>query len=68
MKDFLFALEGYCDAYWKILSDDIKDTPGYIFSIVGGPASWKWKKHMILSQPTIKYEIVALATASKEMD
>lgn len=39
MKDFLFALEGYCDAYWKILSDDIKDTPGYIFSIVGGPAS-----------------------------
>lgn len=36
---FYIILEGYNDVYWNTLSDDSKETSGYIFNIVGGVVS-----------------------------
>uniref|UniRef100_A0A803PHL8 Retrovirus-related Pol polyprotein from transposon TNT 1-94 n=1 Tax=Cannabis sativa TaxID=3483 RepID=A0A803PHL8_CANSA len=54
------------DANWNTLFDDSKATNGYIFTIIGGAASWKFKRQTILAQSTMEPEIIALATASEE--
>nr|GEZ64076.1 retrotransposon-related protein [Tanacetum cinerariifolium] len=46
--------------------DESKATSGYIFSIAGGAITWKSKKQTILSQSSMEFEIIALATASEE--
>ena len=43
-QKFPVVLEGYNDVCWNTLSDDSKATSGYIFSIVGGAVSLKYKK------------------------
>ncbi|GKA96268.1 hypothetical protein Tco_0818363 [Tanacetum coccineum] len=63
---FPAVLEGYSDADWNSFSDDSKASSGYIFSIAGGAVSWKSKKQTILSQSSMKSEIITLATASEE--
>ncbi|GJV60868.1 hypothetical protein Tco_1466968 [Tanacetum coccineum] len=66
MRASLTAFEGYSDADWNSLSDDSEATSGYIFSIADGVVSWKFKKQTILSQSSMKSEIIVLATASEE--
>ncbi|KAL4025371.1 hypothetical protein IC575_013760 [Cucumis melo] len=63
---FSVVLEGYNDAYWNSLSDDLKATSGYIFNIAEGAVAWKSKKQTILAQSSMESEMIALAAASEE--
>lgn len=60
------VLEGYSRTDWNTLSDDYKAISGYIFSVASGVVSCKLKKHTILTLFMMKYEMIALATASEE--
>ena len=65
-QKFPTVLEKFSDADWNTISDDSKETSGYIFSIAGGVVSLKSKKQTILAQSTMESELIALATASEE--
>ena len=66
-QKFPIVLEGYNNADWNTLSDDSKETSGYIFSIVGGVISWKFKKQTILAQSTMESKTLALASSSSRL-
>ena len=67
-ESFLVVLEGYCDVDWNTLLDDSKATNGYIFSIIKGAISWRFKKQTILAQSIMEAEMIALTTTSEEAD
>ncbi|KAI5431118.1 hypothetical protein KIW84_035327 [Lathyrus oleraceus] len=63
---FSVILEAYNDVDWNTLSNDSKVTSGYVFNIAGEVLSWKSKKQIILAQPTMESEMIALVTTSEE--
>ena len=65
-QKFPLVLEGYNDADWNTISDDSKVISGYIFSIVDGSISLKYKKQTILAQSTMEAEVITLASDNEE--
>lgn len=65
-EKFPVVLEGYNDANWNTLSEDLKATSGYIFNKAGVAVLWKSKKQTILAQSTMESEMIALAIVSEE--
>ena len=47
----LVVLQGYSDANWISNVKDSKSQSGYVFTLGGGPVSWKSSKQTLLSYP-----------------
>jgi hypothetical protein len=61
-------LEGYSDSNWISNADEIKAMSGYVFTLGGGPISWKSCKQTILIRSTMEAELTALDTATVEAE
>ena len=62
------VLEGYCDANWIFVDDELYAMSGYAFLLGGGAVSWKSCKQTILMKSTMEAELTALDTASAEAE
>jgi hypothetical protein len=62
------VLEGYSDSNWISDADEIKTTSGYAFTIGGAAVSWRSHKQAILTKSTIEAELVALESATIELE
>ncbi|GJY91338.1 zinc finger, CCHC-type containing protein [Tanacetum coccineum] len=47
---------------------DSSSTSGWVFLLEGGTISWAFKKQTCITNSTMEYEFVALATAGKEAE
>ena len=56
----------YSDADWAGDVGDRKSTSGYVFSIAGGPVSWRSRKQNTVALSTAEAEYVALSSAAQE--
>ena len=56
----------YSDADWAGDVGDRKSTSGYVFSIAGGPVSWRSRKQDTVALSTTEVEYVALSSAAQE--
>jgi hypothetical protein len=59
-------LIGYSDASYAADANDRKSHSGYIFTLNGGPISWKSKKQAIVSLSSMEAEYIALTETVKE--
>jgi hypothetical protein len=62
------ALEGYSDSNWISYADEIKATSGYVYMLVSAAISWKSCKQTMLTKSTTEAELVALETATNEIE
>jgi hypothetical protein len=62
------VLEGYSDSNWISDADESKATSGYIFTIGGAAVSWRSRKQTILTKSTMEAELVALESATTEVE
>jgi hypothetical protein len=62
------VLEGYSDSNWISDANEIKATSGYIFTIGGAAVSWRSRKQTILTKSTMEAELVALESATTEVE
>ncbi|XP_069148323.1 secreted RxLR effector protein 161-like [Solanum lycopersicum] len=53
---------------WNTLSGDFCSTTGYVFTLGGGAVCWRSKKQIIIANSTMEAELVALASASEEVN
>ena len=60
------VIEGYSDANWITVSNEVKSTSGYVFTLGGGAVSWKSSKQTCIARSTMKSEFVALDKAGEE--
>ena len=58
----------FSDADWNTLSSDSPFTTGYIFTLSSGAICWKSKKQTIIANSTMEAELIALASASEEVN
>ena len=65
-KKYPAVIEAFSDADWNTLSGDSLSTTGYIFTLGSGAICWKSKKQTIIANSTMKAELIALASTSKE--
>ena len=56
----------YSNADWAGDVGDRKSTSGYVFSIAGGPVSWRSRKQDTVALSTAEAEYVALSSAAQE--
>ena len=47
---------GYSDSDWAGSVDDMKNTSGYVFTLVSGMFSWNSKKQEVVAQSSAKAE------------
>jgi hypothetical protein len=62
------VLEGYSDSNWIFDADETKATSCYLFTLGGGVVSWKSCKQTILMRSTIEAKLIALDTATVEVE
>ena len=62
------VLDCYSDSNWISDADKIKATSSYIFTLGGGAVSWKSRKQIILTRPTMEAELTALDTTTVEAE
>ncbi len=60
------TITGCSDADWAGDLSERKSTSGYIFTLCGGPISWKSQKQRCVALSTAEAEYVALASAAQE--
>ncbi|XP_074306432.1 secreted RxLR effector protein 161-like [Silene latifolia] len=65
---FLVVLEGYCDANWVTVNDDISSTSGFIFTLSGATVSSKSAKQTCIARSTIEAKFTALDLAGQEAE
>jgi len=65
---FPAVIEGFSDANWISDSDETKSTSGYVFTLADGAISWKSAKQTIISRSTMEAKIIALDTATNEVE
>jgi hypothetical protein len=65
---YLGVLEGYSDSNWITDVDELKATSGYVFTLGGNAVSWRSYKLTILTKSTMEAELIALDTASTEVE
>ena len=53
---------------WIFDFDETKSTSGYIFTLAGGAVSGKSAKQTIISRSTMEAKIIALDTATSEVE
>jgi hypothetical protein len=61
-------LERYNDTNWISNVDELYATSGYIFTLGYAAVSWKLCKQTILTRSTMEVELIALDTATVEVD
>jgi hypothetical protein len=61
-------LERYSDSNWISDIDQIYATSGYMFTLGSGAVSWRPCKQTILIKSTMEVELIALDTASAEVE
>ena len=59
-------ISSYCNADYASDIATAKSTLGWIFTIAGGPISWKSKLQSIIAQSTTEAEYIAINSAAKE--
>lgn len=59
-------LVGYSDADWAGDVEDRRSTSGYIFTIAGGPISWRSQKQQSVALSSTEAEYMALSSATQE--
>jgi hypothetical protein len=62
------VLEGYSDANWISEMDEMYAMSGYVFTLGGATISWRSCKQTILMRSTMEAELLALDTATIEVD
>ncbi|XP_071727795.1 secreted RxLR effector protein 161-like [Rutidosis leptorrhynchoides] len=65
---FPSILEGYSDASWITIMEDLSSTTGWIFLLGGGVISWASKKQICITNSTMESQFVALAVAGNEAE
>jgi hypothetical protein len=60
------ALSGYSDSDWAGCTATARSTYGYLFTVGGGPVSWKSKRASTVAYSTLEAEYTALIQANKE--
>jgi hypothetical protein len=65
-KNLKEELQGYSDASYAADKKDRKSHSGYVFTMNGGPISWKSKKQPIVALSSMEAEYIALSEAAKE--
>ncbi|GJW90879.1 zinc finger, CCHC-type containing protein [Tanacetum coccineum] len=66
--EYPLVLEVYSYASWINHVEDSSSTSGWVFLLEGGTISWAFKKQTCITDSTMEYEFVALATAGKEAE
>ncbi|PHT32232.1 hypothetical protein CQW23_28569 [Capsicum baccatum] len=61
-------LEGYSDANWITVSNEVKSTSGYVFTIGGEAVSWKSSKQTCIARFTMEFEFFALDKVGEEAE
>jgi hypothetical protein len=62
------VLEGFSDANWIFVLDQMKSTSGYVFTLAGGAVSWRSSKQSVSTRSTKEAELVALDSAALEAE
>jgi hypothetical protein len=62
------VLEGYSDANWISEMNEMYAMSGYVFTLGGATVSWRSCKQTILMRSTMEAELLALDTATIEVD
>ena len=65
-KKYHILIEAFSDADWNTLSSNSLSTTSYAFILGSCTICWKSKKQTIIANSTMKAELIALASASKE--
>ena len=60
------SLNGYVDSDFAGCEDSRKSTTGWVFTMAGGPVSWKSQRQKTVATSTLDAEYVAAAEAAKE--
>lgn len=60
------GIKGYCDSDWAGEPDHRRSTSGFIFTMSGGPISWKSQRQKTTALSALEAEYVALSLASRE--
>jgi len=60
------GLVGFTDSDFAGDLDDRKSTSGYVFTLAGGPVSWKSKKQSLVSLSSTEAEYVGCSEAARE--
>ena len=59
-------IEGYSYANWITMSNEVKSTSGYVFTLGGGDVPWKFSKQSCITRSIMKYEFIALDKAGEK--
>lgn len=62
-----FILKGFSDSDFAGCKTSAKSTYGYLFTVAGGPISWKSKRGSTISLSTLEAEFSALTEATREI-
>jgi ketosteroid isomerase-like protein len=57
---------GYTDSDWAGDSKDRKSQGGYVFTLNGGPISWRSRKQELVALSTLEAEFIACSEATRE--
>ena len=61
-------LEGFCNANSVSNNDEVSSTSGYIFTLGGGPISWKSAKQTCIAYSTMESELIALELTGQKAE
>ena len=64
----VIVLERYSDANWISNVKDSKSHNGYVFTLGGGPVSWKSSKQTVIARSTMEYEFITLDQCGEEAE
>ena len=62
------VLEGYSDSNWILDADEIIATSGFVFTLAGAAVAWRSYKQTVSTKSTADAELVALETATNEVE
>jgi transposase InsO family protein len=60
------GLIGHSDSDYAADRDDSKSTSAYVYTLFGGPISWKSQKQSVVATSTTEAEYIGLSNASRE--
>jgi transposase InsO family protein len=60
------GLIGHSDSDYAADRDDSKSTSAYVYTLFGGPISWKCQKQSVVATSTTEAEYIGLSNASRE--
>jgi hypothetical protein len=60
------GLVGHSDSDYAADRDDSKSTSAYVYTLFGGPISWKSQKQSVVTTSTTEAEYIGLSNASRE--